>query len=106
MRRKPGKASKTKNKDQREQEEFRKAAALCTNANGIMSCMPPSIALLDAWDVLDVDRDGQWSIQEAKEDLANTGCHVGVRLEDIFRAACRGIVKDSADTAASGFWGL
>jgi len=77
-------------------------AAICSSVGGVLSCMPPSTAMLGAWDRLDLDGDGQWTLAEAQRDAANFGCQIGAQLEDIFRAACRGIVKDSEDTAQTG----
>jgi len=81
-----------------------KSASICTNTNGITSCLPPTVAMLGAWQSLDHNGDGLWTIEEARQDPANIGCHIGVHLEDVFRAICRGIVRDAADTS-NGFAG-
>jgi len=77
---------------------------ICVVTSGIMSCMPHSVALEGAWDQLDLNGDGKWSLAEAKADPSNFGCRIGVHLEDIFRAACRGLVKDADDMVASGWF--
>lgn len=104
--RKPGggKSAKAHDTSEHSYEGHTKRNSVCTNADGIMSCMPPTSALLGAWGELDVNDDGLWSLEEATADPANFGCHVGVHMEDVFRALCRGIVRDADDAAASGIY--
>uniref|UniRef100_A0A7S0FEL6 Uncharacterized protein n=1 Tax=Pyrodinium bahamense TaxID=73915 RepID=A0A7S0FEL6_9DINO len=107
---KPGKASTSKDASKQEGDDAGGSTALllpvCIVTGGIMSCMPPSVLVEGAWDQLDLNGDGKWSLAEAGEDPANFGCRIGVHLEDVFRAACRGLVKDAADNLASGWFGV
>jgi len=75
---------------------------ICTSSNQSLDCLPPSSQIVELWDRLDQDGDGMWTIEEARADAANIGCHVGVALEDVFHSACRGIMRDAADSSENG----
>jgi hypothetical protein len=70
--------------------------ALCARQkdSGRLDCAPRTLRLIDSWQQLDTNDDGRWSIQEAQDDAGDLGCSVGVPLEDVFRAVCRGIAAD------------
>lgn len=76
--------------------------AFCKSNHDSLECTPPTSNMIEFWSELDVDGDGQWSMWEAKQDVANLGCRIGVPTEDMFRSACRGILKDAQDTNFSG----
>jgi len=73
----------------------------CTKfPKGAIACAPPSAKLLNAWNHLDTDGDGRWTMEEAKEDAHNMGCKIGMPLEDVFRTACRGLIRDAREWTA------
>eukprot|EP00928_Gymnodinium_smaydae_P094802 TRINITY_DN8022_c0_g3_i1.p1 TRINITY_DN8022_c0_g3~~TRINITY_DN8022_c0_g3_i1.p1 ORF type:complete len:727 (-),score=123.18 TRINITY_DN8022_c0_g3_i1:79-2259(-) len=80
------------------------STSLCKRYKGMLTCShPATLELGQLWPELDADGDGVWSIEEAQADAANLGCRLGVFVEDIFRSACRGLSKDAAVAANSGW---
>eukprot|EP00928_Gymnodinium_smaydae_P079463 TRINITY_DN63385_c0_g1_i1.p1 TRINITY_DN63385_c0_g1~~TRINITY_DN63385_c0_g1_i1.p1 ORF type:complete len:782 (+),score=126.47 TRINITY_DN63385_c0_g1_i1:82-2427(+) len=73
--------------------------AACLDTRQGLSCTPPSARLFDLWNRLDTNGDGIWTLAEAQADEANVGCIVGVALVDVMQSACRGLVRDRAETA-------
>jgi hypothetical protein len=71
--------------------------------DGMISCMPPSYLFIDAWDDLDSNGDGTWTLEEARTDQANLGCRFGISADEIFRSVCSGIQKDASDTADNSY---
>jgi hypothetical protein len=77
--------------------------SLCSKReDGYLDCAPRTLSLLEKWEQLDVNGDGRWAIGEAKDDVYKLGCYLGVPLEDVFRAACRGMIADAQDADESG----
>jgi hypothetical protein len=52
-----------------------------------LDCTPASYSFLDAWDELDSNGDGLWSVEESLADKANLGCRFGVPVNEMFRSA-------------------
>mmetsp|Transcript_50037 Transcript_50037/g.88188 ORF Transcript_50037/g.88188 Transcript_50037/m.88188 type:complete len:791 (-) Transcript_50037:37-2409(-) len=73
------------------------------NREVFLDCSPPTFRFVDSWHDLDTNGDGIWTLLEARLDVANLGCKYGVPVEDLFRSACRGIIKDAEDTASNSF---
>lgn len=69
-------------------------AALCHDSIDKLTCDQPSLRYTEAWDKLDLNGDGTWTIEEAKYDLNNLGCEFGVSAEEVFRSVCRGVAGD------------
>lgn len=68
--------------------------ALCHDSIDKLMCEQPSSRYTEAWDKLDLDGDGTWTMEEAKHDLNNLGCQFGVSAEEVFRSVCRGVAGD------------
>lgn len=79
--------------------------ALCRREadDGEMDCSPPSYAYMHTWEELDANGDGVWTVEEAKADITNLGCRLGLSTVDFFHSAIRGIIKDARDTAGNSF---
>lgn len=83
-----------------DEQSTQRSAAICTRQrNGDLNCAPPSAAFLDHWDELDYDGDGVWTVEEARDDLANLACRLAVPTMDVFQNAVHGLVMDARDTA-------
>jgi hypothetical protein len=84
-------------------EEAEVTSSLCrlegAYPNQTLTCTPPSFEFLGAWDYLDANGDGMWTLEEARADEANLGCHLGLPVEEVFRSTCRGVHRDSEDTS-------
>lgn len=80
-----------------------KANSLChksgSGEKSSLHCTPLSYSFIDAWDDLDRDGDGKWTLEEARADEANLGCKLGLPVEEVFRSTCRGVQKDNEDTS-------
>lgn len=99
--RKPRKKKK-KGEDDKVQEEdatFTERSICVANSSDMLFCNPLSYSFIDRWDDLDTDKDGKWSLDEARADTANLGCHLGIPPEDVFRSNCRGVVLNVKDTS-------
>lgn len=68
------------------------------NKSNTLFCNPSSYGFIDKWDDLDTDKDGKWSLDEARMDEANLGCRLGIPAEDVFRSSCRGVLRDVEDS--------
>lgn len=69
-------------------------SALCHDSIDALTCDQPSLLYTKAWEKLDLNGDGTWTMDEAKYDLNNLGCEFGVSAEDVFRSVCRGVAGD------------
>eukprot|EP00747_Dinoflagellata_sp_TGD_P092184 gnl/TRDRNA2_/TRDRNA2_165316_c0_seq1.p1 gnl/TRDRNA2_/TRDRNA2_165316_c0~~gnl/TRDRNA2_/TRDRNA2_165316_c0_seq1.p1 ORF type:complete len:553 (+),score=124.16 gnl/TRDRNA2_/TRDRNA2_165316_c0_seq1:223-1659(+) len=58
--------------------------SLCRWDEGEFSCFPPTPQLTSRWSDLDVNGDGIWSIEEAKEIQEKIKCELGVNSVEIF----------------------
>merc|ERR1719238_1615328 len=59
--------------------------SLCTTmADGNMSCAPPSVRLAGRWDLLDVNKDGAWSREEAEASREKLKCEYAVDSVEVF----------------------
>jgi len=67
--------------------------------NVSLHCSPLSYGFVDAWNELDIDGDGKWTLEEARADEANLGCRLGLPAEEVFRSTCRGVQRDNEDTS-------
>jgi hypothetical protein len=67
--------------------------------NESLVCTPLSYEFFGAWEYLDVDGDGLWTLEEARVDEANLGCRLGLPVEEVFRSTCRGVQRDNDDTS-------
>jgi len=98
-----GKKEKAETKKKEDGEEEVHTASLCRKEgegkNETLHCTPLSYGFMDAWDELDRDGDGKWTLEEARADEANLGCRLGLPVEEVFRSACRGVQKDNEDTS-------
>lgn len=77
------------------------ARTICSASSANSSrllCTPNTYNFIDRWDDLDTNKDGVWSLDEARIDEANLGCRLGIPAEDIFQSNCRGIVRSVRDT--------
>lgn len=78
--------------------------AICLRSEGVfLDCAPSNFRFVDSWHELDTNGDGIWTLAEARLDVANLGCKYGLPVEDVFRSAIRGIIKDAEDTASNSF---
>lgn len=72
-------------------------------ADGVLDCTPPSFAFLDAWEELDDNSDGVWTVEEAEADRTNLGCRLGLSPVNFFKSAAQGIINDARDTADNSY---
>jgi len=94
-----GKGNNAKGRmDDSGEASFRSSGPLCSLEMGQMDCTQPTFKYIDAWDELDADGDGKWTVEEAQEDLANLGCRYGLAPHEVFRSVCRGVALDIVDT--------
>lgn len=97
-----GKPKKKKKSDDEENNSAPTTNALCyvtTENNSTLHCTPSSFSFINAWDDLDRDGDGMWTLEEARADEANLGCELGLPVEEVFRSTCRGVQRDNEDTS-------
>lgn len=97
------KPKKKKNSDDEEAGMKTTTSALCKNRHrgnsSFLHCTPSSFDFISAWDYLDYDGDGMWTLEEARSDNANLGCSLGLPVEEVFRSTCRGVQRDNEDTS-------
>jgi hypothetical protein len=68
--------------------------------NETFVCTPLSYEFVGAWNDLDANGDGIWTLEEARVDEANLGCRLGLPVEEAFRSTCRGVQRDTEDTSS------
>lgn len=61
------------------------------------TCMTQSLQFTQEWETLDIDGDGMWSLQEAKNDTAGLGKKYGVSPETVFHNAIDGLRMHGMD---------
>lgn len=86
------------------QEGAPSTRSLCQDDGNYLTCAQPSMGLLDRWQELDTNRDGQWSLDEAREDAANVACQLeqGITLDETFLGMARGLQQEVE--RFSGIW--
>jgi len=98
-----GKPAAKKKKSDDEEQDAARVSSLCVKhgkkGNRTLMCTPSSYGFIDMWDRLDNDGDGMWTLEEARADHANLGCHLGLSVEEVFRSTCRGVQRDNEDTS-------
>eukprot|EP00403_Amphidinium_massartii_P011744 CAMPEP_0178415110 /NCGR_PEP_ID=MMETSP0689_2-20121128/23383_1 /TAXON_ID=160604 /ORGANISM="Amphidinium massartii, Strain CS-259" /LENGTH=602 /DNA_ID=CAMNT_0020036421 /DNA_START=74 /DNA_END=1879 /DNA_ORIENTATION=+ len=80
----------------------KRGGSLCYKKDGWLDCSPPSYRFLERWQELDVNQDDIWTYEEAKEDLGNLGCRLGLSTEEVFRSVCRSIMRQAEDAEREG----
>jgi len=58
--------------------------SLCTSQNGTFTCAPPSLQLIGRWDVLDANKDGTWTRDEAMASREPLRCKYAVDPVEVF----------------------
>eukprot|EP00928_Gymnodinium_smaydae_P007540 TRINITY_DN12701_c0_g1_i1.p1 TRINITY_DN12701_c0_g1~~TRINITY_DN12701_c0_g1_i1.p1 ORF type:complete len:605 (+),score=116.03 TRINITY_DN12701_c0_g1_i1:99-1913(+) len=59
-------------------------SSLCIYEDGMYTCSPPSVQLTGRWDMLDVNGDGLWTLEEAKEKQEDVKCRYAVDVLEVF----------------------
>lgn len=95
---KPGGKSGKKEGQQASNAGVSSRSICVVNGSNAFHCNPVSYSFVDRWDDLDTNKDGKWTLDEARADEANLGCRLGIPPEDVFRSNCRGVLRDVADT--------
>mmetsp|Transcript_47149 Transcript_47149/g.86537 ORF Transcript_47149/g.86537 Transcript_47149/m.86537 type:complete len:665 (+) Transcript_47149:136-2130(+) len=75
----------------------KRRGSLCYSKDGWLDCSPPSYRFLERWLELDTDNDGLWTHAEARKDLGNLGCRLGLSTEEVFRSVCRSVLRQAED---------
>lgn len=77
-----------------ELDETKAIVPLCTrvgSGNGTLQCTPHSVLFANAWDDLDTDGDGVWTIEEARVDDKNLKAKLEVSPTTIFNNILNGL---------------
>jgi len=72
------------------------------DGNGTFTCMPHSVKFAFEWKHLDHDKDGVWTLSEAKADKANLRAKRGVSPETIFNNIINGLRFHAQYVESSG----